>query len=142
MALLAHIAVGSAQLAFKTGRVTLSAGHQDVVYQVEVADDAHSRRVGLMYRSSLPENQGMLLLHEAPQQVNIWMKNTFLPLDIIYVDSQGYIVKIVEHATPQSTARMSSEGPVKAVLELNAGQVRKQQISIGDRLRYQVYQSR
>ena len=67
------------------------------------------------------------------------MKNTFIPLDIIYIDAKGYIVKIVENAQPESTNVMPSDGRVKAVLELNAGQVQKQDIAVGDRVTYQVH---
>ena len=91
-----------------------------------------------MYRSSLPADQGMLLLNEKPRQLNVWMKNTFIPLDIIYIDTDGRIVKIVENAQPESTAVMPSEGKVKAVLELNAGQVRQKEIAVGDRVNYQI----
>ena len=94
-----------------------------------------------MYRSSMPEDQGMLLLNEKPQRMTIWMKNTFIPLDIIYIDRNGYIVKIVENARTESTTVMPSDGKVKAVLELNAGQVRQQEIAVGDRVTYQVHKN-
>ena len=81
----------------------------------------------------------MLLLNEKSQRLNIWMKNTFIPLDIIYIDTAGYIVKIVENAKPESTALMPSDHKVKAVLELNAGQVQKREIAVGDRVTYQLH---
>ena len=128
-----------AQTQFKSGSLTVTTRFDSVHYQVEVADDARTRSIGLMYRATLPANRGLLLLNDRPEQLNIWMKNTFLPLDIIYIDADGRIVKIVENAEPESTAVMPSEGRVKAVLELNAGQVRNREIAVGDLLTWQVY---
>ena len=108
-------------------------------YRVEIADTNRLKSIGLMYRSSMPEEQGMLLLNRKPQRMNIWMKNTFIPLDIIYIDRDGYIVKIVENARTESTSVMPSGGKVMAVLELNAGQVREKNIAVGDSITYQVY---
>ena len=126
------------QASFKSGSLTINTKFEDLSYRVEVADTRLLKSIGLMYRSSLPAGRGMLLLNEKPQALNVWMKNTFIPLDIIYIDTDGYIVKIVENAQPESTAVMSSEGKVKAVLELNAGQVRQREIAVGDRVTYQV----
>ncbi len=92
-----------------------------------------------MHRHTLPSDQGMLLLYKTPRRVNIWMRNTFVPLDIIYINDKGDIVKIIENAEPQSTRLMPSEGEVKAVLELKAGQVRAQRIAVGDPIRYQLH---
>jgi uncharacterized membrane protein (UPF0127 family) len=127
------------QTHFKSGSLTINTKYKNLYYRVEVADNARSKSIGLMYRSTLPANQGMLLLNEKPQRLNIWMKNTFIPLDIIYIDAKGYIVKIVENAQPESTNVMPSDGKVKAVLELNAGQVQKQDVAVGDRVTYQVH---
>jgi len=137
--LLLFIAAGcTAQTQFKTGSLTIVTKSGELNYRVEVADTNRLKSIGLMYRSSMPEGQGMLLLNEKPQRMNIWMKNTFIPLDIIYIDSNGHIVKIVENARTESTTVMPSDGKVKAVLELNSGQVRQKNISVGDSVTYQV----
>ena len=128
----------AAQTRFKAGSVTIATKFRDISFRVEVADTNRLKSIGLMYRSSMPEERGMLLLNEKPQRMNIWMKNTFIPLDIIYIDKDGHIVKIVENARTESTTLMPSGGKVKAVLELNAGQVRQQEIAIGDRVTYRV----
>ena len=130
---------GIAQAQFKSGSLTIATGFGTVNYRIEIADTPHLKSLGLMYRASLPERQGMLLLNDEPAHMNIWMKNTFIPLDIIYIDEDGYIVKITENARPESTAGMPSGGKVKAVLELNAGQVQKQNVAVGDRVIYKVY---
>ena len=127
-----------AQTQFKWGSVTIVTKFEDLSYRIEVADTRRLKGIGLMYRSSLPAGRGMLLLNKKPQVLNVWMKNTFIPLDIIYIDTDGYIVKIVENAQPESTAVMPSDGKVKAVLELNAGQVRQKEIAVGDRVSYHV----
>ena len=138
--LLLFITAGcAAETRFKTGSVTIATKFGELNYRVEVADTNRLKSIGLMYRSSMPEEQGMLLLNKKPQRMNIWMKNTFIPLDIIYIDRDGYIVKIVENARTESTSVMPSGGKVMAVLELNAGQVRQQEIAIGDRVTYQVH---
>ncbi len=126
------------QARFKSGHVTIATKFDDLDYRIEVADTRRLKSIGLMYRSSLPAGRGMLLLNEKPQELNVWMKNTFIPLDIIYIDTDGYIVKIVENAQPESTAVMPSEGKVKAVLELNAGQVEMRDIAVGDRVSYRL----
>lgn len=137
--LLFFVAAGClAQTQFKWGSVTIVTKFESLSYRVEVADTRRLKSMGLMFRSSLPAGQGMLLLNEKPQSLNVWMKNTFIPLDIIYIDTHGYIVKIVENAQPESTAVMPSEGKVKAVLELNAGQVQERGIAVGDRVSYRL----
>ena len=137
--MLLFIAAGcTAQTQFKIGSLTIATKSGELNYRVEVADTNRLKSIGLMYRSSMPEGQGMLLLNEKPQRMNIWMKNTFIPLDIIYIDSYGHIVKIVENARTESTTVMPSDGKVKAVLELNSGQVRQKNISVGDSITYQV----
>ena len=106
------------------------------VYQVEVASSSKSRKVGLMYRKDLPENQGMLLDYQRSAQMGIWMKNTLISLDIIFIDARGIIVKVYEGAEPLSTQTINSEYEVRAVLEVNAGQIFKHGIKPGDKVRH------
>src|SRR3990172_4405307 len=77
---------------------------KEINYQIEIADTDETRRRGLMYRMEMATNQGMLLDFGSAQKVAIWMKNTYLPLDIIYIDTAGIITKIVPDAVPHSTA--------------------------------------
>ena len=131
---IAAVCVGETR--FKSGSLTINTKYDSLNYRVEVADTRRLKGIGLMYRSSMPAGQGMLLLNKKPQPLNIWMKNTFIPLDIIYIDTDWHIVRIVENAQPESTTVMPSDGKVKAVLELNAGQVEKRSIAVGDRVSY------
>jgi uncharacterized protein len=105
-------------------------------YQVEIARNNSSRRQGLMFREALPLNQGMLFDYKPSAKMAIWMKNTYIPLDIIFVDDEGMIVKIHEGAEPLSTKQIFSERKVRAVLEINAGQVKSRDISVGDKVTY------
>lgn len=113
-----------------------------VTYQVEVARDNSSRKRGLMYRRVLPVKQGMLLDYRHSRKMAIWMKNTYIPLDILFIDSNGIIVKIREGAEPLSTKRIESGAEVRAVLEINAGQVRDYKIKVGNRVRHIAFQNK
>lgn len=111
-----------------------TASGKKIEYEVEIADTVEARRIGLMYRKEMRTNRGMLLDFGRPEKVAIWMKNTYLPLDIIYIDANGVITRIVPNAVPLSTVTMPSETRVRAVLELNAGQAAYQDIEVGDRV--------
>lgn len=109
-------------------------GTDKAVYRVEIARTESARRRGLMFREILPADQGMLLSYKRPGIMAIWMKNTSIPLDILFIDEDDEIVKIHEDAVPHSTQRILSVVPVISVLELNAGQVRTHGIKVGDRM--------
>ncbi|MBT4888300.1 MAG: DUF192 domain-containing protein [Gammaproteobacteria bacterium] len=107
-----------------------------VAYQVEIAESNSARKRGLMYRKSMASNQGMLLDYKRPANMAIWMKNTYIPLDIIFIDINGVILKIHERAVPHSTKRIESDSRVRAVLEVNAGQIAEFDIKPGDQVRH------
>jgi uncharacterized membrane protein (UPF0127 family) len=121
------------------GLVIRTAAGKEINYRVEIADTDPERRQGLMFRMEMQSNHGMLLDFGAPQKVAIWMKNTYIPLDIIYIDAQGVITRIVPDAVPHSTAHMGSDGPVRAVLELNAGQAAYHGFKAGDRVLHRAF---
>ena len=85
---------------------------------VELAATPAEQSRGLMFRTRLPAKHGMLFLHDPPQKVVMWMKNTYLPLDMLFLDREGRIVQIVEKTTPLSLAQIRSSQPVAAVLQL------------------------
>lgn len=107
-----------------------------VTYKVEVAATNSDRSHGLMFRKSLQENDGMLFIFEPAREVSMWMKNTLLPLDMLFIASGGRIVKIAANTVPLSTAHIYSEDRVAAVLELNAGQAVRRGIKVGDRVEW------
>ncbi|MCE0743065.1 DUF192 domain-containing protein [Acetobacter sicerae] len=112
--------------------ITSASGKHD--FTVEKATTLREQQVGEMFRTTLPADQGMLFLWNAPQQSDMWMENTLVPLDIVFIDADGRIQSITENAVPQSLARISSHGPAMATLELQGGITAKLGIVVGDRV--------
>jgi uncharacterized membrane protein (UPF0127 family) len=106
-------------------------------FTAEIADEASERSQGLMFRESMPETHGMLFDFKESRSIQMWMRNTPLPLDMVFADSQGRVVRIAERTTPFSDAIIDSGGPVAYVLEINAGISRMIGIKPGDQLEYQ-----
>ena len=98
---------------------------------VEVAASADQRAQGLMFRRQLGKDEGMLFLYPSERVATMWMKNTLIPLDMLFIDADGHVVHIAERAVPQSTMTISSEKPVRAVLELNGGTAARLGIEAG-----------
>ncbi len=96
-------------------------GAQIVKINIEVADDDASRQMGLMNRSFMSNEQGMLFIFDKEEPQAFWMRNTIIPLDIIYVNTKKEIVSIAEDATPFSDKSLPSKGPAIYVVEVNAG---------------------
>ena len=107
---------------------------ENVVINAYIADTPAKRAQGLMHVTDLPENAGMLLVFSQPRQISIWMKNTLISLDILFLNPSGRIVKIHKNAEPLSLASIPSHARVKWVLELNAGVAGKLNLRLGDRL--------
>lgn len=112
---------------------------RDVCLRVELANDPESRRQGLMHRRQLADDAGMLFDYRRQQQVQMWMKNTWIPLDMLFIDEEGRIVHIVTNTQPHSTAIIDSGKPVRAVLEVNAGVAASHDIRRGDRVRHAIF---
>ncbi|BAI00522.1 hypothetical protein APT_02411 [Acetobacter pasteurianus NBRC 101655] len=104
------------------------------VFSVELAKTPREQQVGEMFRQHLPENSGMLFVWKTPQQSDMWMENTLIPLDIVFIDADHRIQAITENAVPRSLARISSHGPVAATLELAGGVTAKFGITVGDKV--------
>jgi len=126
----------AASLALSTETLVLKTASGDHRFNVEVADTNEERALGLMYRRSLPEDGGMLFLYDRPQPATMWMKNTLIPLDMIFIAADGTVHRIESNTEPFSTALISSEGDVLAVLEVNAGEARKIGLKRGDKVLY------
>ena len=105
-------------------------------FRVEVVRSVADQTRGLMFRQSLAADAGMLFLYPREGILIMWMKNTILSLDMIFFSSDGVITKIVERTVPLSEARISSEGQVRGVLEVNAGTAERLGVREGDRLIY------
>ena len=104
------------------------------VFSVEVAVTDDERARGLMFRRSVPEFTGMLFDFKRDQEVTMWMRNTYVSLDMIFIQSDGRIRRIAENTETESDKIISSGGPVRAVLEVVAGTARKLGIESGDRV--------
>jgi uncharacterized membrane protein (UPF0127 family) len=104
------------------------------VFSVELAVTDEERERGLMFRKQLPEGQGMLFDFKREQEVSMWMENTYVPLDMIFIRKDGRILRIAENTEPLSRAIISSRGQVLAVLEVLGGTANKLGIAAGDRV--------
>ena len=106
-------------------------------FVVEVARTLEEQQQGLMNRQTLAPGRGMIFPYDPPQPVAFWMKNTLIPLDMIFIRADGTIDKIVADAVPYSEDRIYSEGPVTAVLEINAGRCAALGIAVGDKVTWE-----
>ncbi len=104
------------------------------IIDIEVADDNQKRARGLMYRKSLPVTGGMLFTHDMEQIQSFWMKNTYIPLDMIFVNSDKVIVTIHPNTTPMKEWSYASLEPALYVVEVNAGFCARHGISEGDNI--------
>lgn len=98
------------------------------------AETPEQREQGLMFVRHMGADEAMIFVYDPAEYVAMWMKNTFLPLDMLFVDARGCVVHIKEHAKPQSLDTIESGGPVAVVVELNGGAVAERGIRRGDRL--------
>jgi hypothetical protein len=92
-----------------------------------------------MFRKSLAEDAGMLFDYDPPQEVSFWMKNTLIPLDIIFIGTDGRIIKIAARTTPLSLDPIPSGGTVRGVFEIRGGGAAKLGIEVGDRVRHSIF---
>src|SRR5262252_3549088 len=109
------------------------------VFAVEMASTPEEQAKGLMFRRSLPEGQGMLFDFHEEQPTSFWMKNTYIPLDMIFIRADGRILRIAENTVPLSEALVPSGGPVRAVLEVIGGTAKKLGIAPGDRVGHAIF---
>lgn len=114
------------------GTLVTRSGQHDI--QIEVADTPDEREYGLMNRQSLPADTGMLFDFEIDRPVTMWMKNTYIPLDMVFMDAKGTVTHIAVNAQPLSLDLIESGGPVRYVLELNGGAAARYGLKVGDRL--------
>ena len=106
---------------------------------VELATTPKARRQGLMLRRELAPEGGMLFVFNKPRVVTMWMKETYVSLDMLFIDTAGNIVRIAARTTPLSLKRISSQGPVLAVLELVGGAAQDRGIAVGDRVFHRLF---
>jgi len=108
-------------------------GHRND-FEVWIADTPARQEQGLMFVRDLPADEGMLFPEDSPQVAHFWMKNTYIPLDMVFVGKDGRIAKIIANAHPFSLDLLSSDVPVIAVLELRGGEAAQLGLQVGDRV--------
>ena len=109
-------------------------------FLVEIADDEAERNRGLMYRKVVAPDRGMLFDFHTPREVAFWMKNTLIPLDIIYIQADGTVLSIARNTTPLSEAPIPSGGPILGVLELAGGRAAEIGLLPGDKVVHRIFQ--
>ncbi|ALG72227.1 hypothetical protein VY88_13875 [Azospirillum thiophilum] len=120
---------------FQKSKLTVeTAGGGKFRFDVELALTPGQQAQGLMYRRTMAADAGMLFIYDRVQAASFWMKNTLIPLDMLFIAADGRIVNIHERAVPESLDSVNSDGPVKAILELNGGMAARLGIRPGDRV--------
>lgn len=119
---------------FPTSSLTIVSANGRHRFTVEVAETPEQMMQGLMFRRELAPNAGMLFDYKQPIVATMWMRNTLIPLDMLFVDAQGRIVNIHERAVPQTDDVIAAAAPVRAVIELNGGTAARLGIKPGDRV--------
>ncbi|MDE5446944.1 DUF192 domain-containing protein [Bradyrhizobium sp. CSA207] len=112
------------------------------VFSVEMATTEEEKQTGLMHRKELADGKGMLFDFSPEQEVSMWMKNTYISLDMIFIRADGRILRIAENTEPMSTKIISSHGLAKGVLEVPAGTAQKYGIRPGDRVGHPLFGSK
>jgi uncharacterized protein len=119
---------------FPRSQLTIERRNGRDTFQIWLARTPAQQEQGLMWIRELPSDHGMLFLLDAPRPMNMWMKNTYVALDMLFLDGRGRITHIAARATPLSEALIASSGEVAGVLEIAAGEAQKRGIRVGDRI--------
>ena len=117
-------------------RISDANGNSKAVVRVEIADTAQARELGLMYRQHLGQDAGMLFVFKQPQHLTFWMKNTEIPLDMIFAGADGTVAGIIANAEPFSERQLSVGADSQYVLEVNGGFAQQHRIKPGDKLQF------
>ena len=127
-------ATGGEAVEFPRAELLIATAGGELRFDVEVARTPAQRAQGLMFRTALAPDAGMLFLYDPPSEMAMWMRNTILSLDMLFIAADGRIARIVANTTPMSEATIESRGAVGAVLELRAGSAKRLGIKPGDRI--------
>ena len=119
---------------FSTEKIDVSVYNKNITFNVEVAKTIEERRIGLMYRKKLLSNEGMLFIFPHEKIIQLWMKNTYIPLDVIFISKNKVIVDMKKSMEKLSETIIESKVKSKYALEFNAGLVNKLDIKIGDKV--------
>jgi uncharacterized membrane protein (UPF0127 family) len=120
---------------YQTGNLGIESSGRMHEFRIELAKTARQQAQGLMFRRRMDRDAGMLFVYDTPQIITMWMKNTYIPLDMIFIGADLRVSSIAERTIPQSLETISSQKPSVAVLEVNAGTVRRLGLKVGDRVK-------
>lgn len=130
---------GAAWAAPRLEAVEIVTGRGRARFEVEIAVTPAEQARGLMFRKSLAPDRGMLFIYKRPQPAAYWMRNTLIPLDIIYIQADGRILSIVRNARPHDETPLPSGGPVLGVLEIAGGRAAQLGVLPGDRVLHRIF---
>ena len=124
----------------ETEPLTIITSRGEFVFSVEIADNPEERTIGLMNRDHMENRSGMLFVFDRERIIQMWMKNTLIPLDMVFTSADGTVVTLAENTVPHSLDIVSSHIPVTHVLELNGGMAAFIGIKQGDKLEHEAFQ--
>ena len=124
---------------FPHGKLEITVGKQKLAFETWVADTPERQAQGLMFVRSLPAQRGMLFVHESPKPISMWMKNTYIPLDMVFIDAKGRIQQIVAQTTPHSLEIVRSNQPASAVLEIGGGEAQRLGLKPGQKVSHPAF---
>lgn len=127
---------------FEKDELSIETKNGTVRLVVEVAETPRQREYGLMYRRELASNTGMLFDFKRLIAIRMWMKNTFIPLDMLFISKNGEIRQIAKDTVPHSTEIIAAKEPVLAVLEIGGGEAARLGIEVGDRVVHPIFENR
>jgi uncharacterized membrane protein (UPF0127 family) len=134
MMLLANSTSAEARMRRETLVLVTAAGEKTI--DVEIADTMEEKALGLMFRTALPDHQGMLFPYAPPQEITMWMRNTYIPLDMVFIRADGRILRIEARTEPLSERVIASVGTAAGVLELAGGAAERLGLKAGDLVRH------
>jgi uncharacterized membrane protein (UPF0127 family) len=120
-----------------TLKLVTSQGVRDI--SVEVTESPQEKATGLMFRTALADNAGMLFYYDTPQEITMWMRNTYIPLDMVFIRPDGRVHRIEAWTVPLSEDIVASHGDVAACLELAGGAAERLGLKVGDRVEYPLF---
>jgi uncharacterized membrane protein (UPF0127 family) len=124
---------------FPQGKLEINAGKKAISFDIWVADTPQRMSQGLMFVRSLAPLRGMLFVHDGPRELSMWMKNTYIPLDMVFIDARGRIQQIVAQTTPHSLETIHSLEPALAVLEIGGGEAQRLGLKPGQHVKHPAF---
>lgn len=128
--------------AMRRSKLTLQTAQGAHVIDIEIVTTPAEQQMGLMFRRSVPEKTGMLFVYAGPQEITMWMKDTYVSLDMVFINASGTVHRIEAHTEPFSQTTIPSKGDVVAVLEMVAGSAEKLGLKPGDRVVHALFAQR